>query len=253
MWVQSRSILVDRDLFMKERISSILEGRFWLKVAQRPGDGRPILCFHKARVLSFMQDLDEELWKLGIPGKTRHNEAAPGQHEIAPILAHQRSNRPEPADDGNHEKGGRRHGFACLLHENHCYVNGSGKHINWNIGTDDGYNLLKPGPQPHHNNIFLLMLAVVMRAVDVYSGVIRSSAANSGNDCRLGAHEAPPAIISIFLGDQLTDIIEQIEKTGEATNSKGSDQMEMECCHPPQIQKGLYRQEQNLSLCFYRE
>jgi glutamine synthetase len=232
--------LVDRDLFMKRK-DLIYTGRTLF--GSRPPKGQEMgdqyYASIKTRVLSFMQDLDEELWKLGIPGKTRHNEAAPGQHEIAPIF-----NTSNVATDQNQlmmetmKRVAERHGFACLLHEKpFATVNGSGKHINWNIGTDDGYNLLKPGPQPHHNNIFLLMLAVVMRAVDVYSGVIRSSAANSGNDCRLGAHEAPPAIISIFLGDQLTDIIEQIEKTGEATNSKGSDQMEMGAVTLPKFKK----------------
>lgn len=234
--------LVDRELFMKRK-DLIYTGRtlFGAKPPKGQEMGDQYYASIKTRVLSFMQDLDEELWKLGIPGKTRHNEAAPAQHEIAPIY-----NTTNVATDQNQlmmetmKKVAARHGFACLLHEKpFAGVNGSGKHNNWSIGTDDGINLLNPGPQPHCNMLFLLMIAVVMRAVDVYTGVIRSSAANSGNDFRLGAHEAPPAIISIFLGDQLTDIVEQICKTGEATNSICSSQMELGALALPKFTKDI--------------
>lgn len=234
--------LVDRELFMKRK-DLIYTGRTLFGARPPKGQemGDQYYASIKTRVLAFMQDLDVELWKLGIPGKTRHNEAAPAQHEIAPIY-----NTTNVATDQNQlimetlKKVAARHGLACLLHEKpFAGVNGSGKHNNWSIGTDDGINLLDPGPEPHRNWLFLLMLAVVMRAVDVYTGVIRSSAANSGNDFRLGAHEAPPAIISIFLGDQLTDIVEQICKTGEATNCICSAQMELGAVALPKFTKDI--------------
>ena len=166
----------------------------------------------KERVSNYMRDLDVELWKLGIPVKTEHNEAAPAQHELAPIY-----NTTNVATDENMlvmnvmKKVALRHGLVCLLHEKpFAGVNGSGKHNNWSLGTDTGRNLLKPGKQPQQNLQFLLMLAAVMKAVDDYAGLLRVSAANPGNDHRLGANEAPPAIISMFLGDQLTAVVEHI-------------------------------------------
>ncbi len=234
--------LVDKEMFMKRK-DLIYTGRTLFGARPPKGQemGDQYYASIKTRVLAFMQDLDVELWKLGIPGKTRHNEAAPAQHEIAPIY-----NTTNVATDQNQlmmetmKKVAARHGLACLLHEKpFAGVNGSGKHNNWSIGTDEGVNLLNPGPEPHNNTLFLLMIAVVVRAVDVYSGVIRSSAANSGNDCRLGAHEAPPAIISIFLGDQLTDIIEQIDRMGEATNSICSCQMELGAMSLPKFAKDI--------------
>lgn len=222
--------LIDRELFLKRK-DLIYTGRTLFGARPPKGQemGDQYYASIKTRVLNFMQDLDTELWKLGIPGKTRHNEAAPSQHEIAPIY-----NVVNVAADQNQlmmetmRKVAAKHGLACLLHEKpFAGVNGSGKHNNWSIGTDDGINLLDPGPEPHKNTLFLLILAAIIKAVDVYADVIRSSAANAGNDCRLGAHEAPPAIVSIFLGDQLTDIIEQIEREGEAKITICSTQLEM--------------------------
>ena len=166
----------------------------------------------KERVSNYMRDLDVELWKLGIPAKTEHNEAAPAQHELAPIY-----NTTNLATDENMlvmnvmKKVALRHGLVCLLHEKpFAGVNGSGKHNNWSLCTDGGRNLLDPGREPQHNRLFLLMLAAVMRAVDEHAGLLRMSASNPGNDHRLGGHEAPPAIISMFLGDQLTAVVEHI-------------------------------------------
>ncbi len=234
--------LVDKEMFMKRK-DLLYTGRtlFGAKPPKGQEMGDQYYASIKTRVLAFMQDLDTELWKLGIPGKTRHNEAAPAQHEIAPIF-----NTTNVATDQNQlmmemmKKVAVRHGLACLLHEKpFAGVNGSGKHNNWSIETDDGIRLLKPGMEPHNNTLFLLMVASIIKAVDVYADVIRSSAANSGNDYRLGAHEAPPAIISVFLGEQLTDIIEQIDKAGEATNSKCSCRMELGTSALPSFMKDI--------------
>lgn len=180
----------------------------------------------KERVASFMKDLDEESWKLGITAKTKHNEVAPAQHELAPIFT-----TTNIATDHNQltmelmKKIALRHGLVCLLHEKpFAGVNGSGKHNNWSMGTDDGINLLEPGKTPHENTQFLLFLCAVVKAVDEYADLLRLSAANAGNDHRLGANEAPPAIISIFLGDQLSDIMDQIEN-GALMNSKEASDM----------------------------
>jgi len=167
----------------------------------------------KERVSSFMKELNEELWKLGISAKTEHNEVSPAQHELAPIFS-----TTNIATDHNQlvmemmKKVALRHGLVCLLHEKpFAGVNGSGKHNNWSMGTDDGINLLDPGNTPHENAQFLTFLCGVIKAVDKYAELLRLSAANPGNDHRLGANEAPPAIISIFLGKQLTEILESIE------------------------------------------
>ena len=172
-------------------------------------------------VSGFMKELDEELWKLGIPAKTKHNEVAPCQHELAPIY-----DTTNVAIDHNlltmemMKKVADRHGLACLLHEKPFQgVNGSGKHDNWSITTDDGINLLDPGKTPHENTQFLLVLACILKAVNKHADLLRESAADPGNDHRLGANEAPPAIISIFLGEQLEDVVEQLISTGEATHS----------------------------------
>ena len=166
----------------------------------------------KERVSNYMRDLDIELWKLGVAAKTEHNEAAPAQHELAPIYS-----TSNVATDENMlimnvmKKVALRHGLVCLLHEKpFAGVNGSGKHNNWSLGTDTGRNLLDPGKDPQHNMLFLLMLAAMMKAVDDHAGLLRMSAAVPGNDHRLGANEAPPAIISMFLGEQLTAIVEHI-------------------------------------------
>ncbi len=168
----------------------------------------------KPRVAEFMADLDEELWKLGILAKTEHNEAAPAQHELAPIFT-----EANMAIDHNQltmeimKKVARRHDLACLLHEKPFEgVNGSGKHDNWSLGTDTGINLFEPGDSPKDNAQFLLFLVAVMKAVDEYQDLLRVSIASANNDHRLGGDEAPPAIVSIFLGQELTDMLETIEK-----------------------------------------
>jgi glutamine synthetase len=176
----------------------------------------------KPRVIAFMTDVDAELWKLGVPAKTRHNEVSPAQFELAPVFEEQNL-----AVDHNMlvmqvlAEVAERHGFACLLHEKpFAGVNGSGKHNNWSVSGPDGKNWLSPGDNPHDNAKFLTMIAAIMKAVDTYAPVLRATVASAGNDHRLGANEAPPAIISIFLGEQLTDIIAQIEKGGGAKSSK---------------------------------
>ena len=176
----------------------------------------------RERIGGFMHDVDRELWKLGVPAKTEHNEVAPAQHELAPIYE-----QVNVAADHNQitmevmKRVAEKHGLACLLHEKpFAGVNGSGKHNNWSISTDDGINMLYPGETPHENLQFLLVLACIIKAVDDYPELLRMSAANVGNDLRLGGNEAPPAIISIFLGEQLEDVIDQLCETGSATHSK---------------------------------
>ena len=175
----------------------------------------------RPRIAAFMKDVNEELWKLGVPAKTQHNEVAPAQHELAPI--YETCNL---ALDHNHlvmevlKKKANEHGLQCLLHEKPFDgVNGSGKHDNWSITTDDGINLLEPGKTPHENIQFLLVLACILKAVDEHADLLRWSAADVGNDHRLGANEAPPAIVSVFLGEQLDDVISQLISTGSATHS----------------------------------
>ena len=177
----------------------------------------------KPRILNFMTELEIELWKLGIPAKTRHNEAAPAQFEIAPIFEELNL-----AVDHNMlimemiRQVAERHGLVALLHEKpFAGVNGSGKHNNWSISYGND-NLLDPGDNPHQNAIFLTVLAAIIRAVDLHSDLLRTATAGAGNDHRLGANEAPPAIISIFLGDQLNEIIEQLEKGGKTSGKKAS-------------------------------
>ena len=174
----------------------------------------------KDRVAKYMEALNIELWKLGISAKTQHNEAAPAQHELAPI--HDQNNI---AADHNQiimemmKTVADRQGLVCLLHEKpFAGINGSGKHDNWSMVTDDGINLLDPGKTPHQNTQFLLLLTLIMKGVDDYAGILRASTAVPGNDHRLGAAEAPPAIISIFLGEQLEDVLRQLDTTGEATH-----------------------------------
>lgn len=192
----------------------------------------------KERISLYMKEIDEELWKLGISAKTKHNEVAPAQHELAPIFS-----TTNIATDHNQltmevmRKVALRHDLVCLLHEKpFAGVNGSGKHNNWSMGTDDGVNLLEPGNTPHDNEQFLVFLCSVIKAVDEYADLLRVSAANPGNDHRLGANEAPPAIISIFLGDQLTDILEQIENGG-ATSSKTSADLKIGVTTLPALPK----------------
>ena len=179
----------------------------------------------KERVSDFMKEFNNECWKLGIAAKTQHNEVAPAQHEIAPIYT-----TTNIATDHNQlvmdilKKVALRHGLVCLLHEKpFAGVNGSGKHNNWSMSTNDGLNLLEPGKTPHENAQFLIFLGAVVKAVDEYADLLRCSAANPGNDHRLGANEAPPAIISIFLGDHLTDILEQITNGGPKSSKQGGE------------------------------
>ena len=175
----------------------------------------------RQRIASFMKDVNLELWKLGVPAKTQHNEVAPAQHELATIYS-----EANIAVDHNQivmqtlKRVACQHGMKCLLHEKpFAGVNGSGKHNNWSIITDDGINLLDPGKTPHENVQFLLVLTCILKAVDVHADLLRESAADPGNDHRLGANEAPPAIISVFLGEQLEDVLAQLISTGMATHS----------------------------------
>ena len=175
-----------------------------------------------------MKHVNEELWRLGVTSKTQHNEAAPAQHELAPIYA-------EANVEVDHnqivmqtlKRVASQHGMKCLLHEKpFAGVNGSGKHNNWSLTTDTGHNLLEPGITPHDNIQFLLVLSCILKAVDDHAALLRESAADVGNDHRLGANEAPPAIISVFLGDQLTDVMNQLITTGMANHSIGMEKLE---------------------------
>ena len=193
----------------------------------------------RQRVASYMKDVNEELWKLGVAAKTQHNEVAPAQHELAPIYA-----EANIAVDHNQiimktlKKVACEHGLKCLLHEKpFAGVNGSGKHNNWSITTDDGINMLDPGKTPHENVQFLLVLACILKAVDVHADLLRESAADPGNDHRLGANEAPPAIISIFLGEQLQDVVEQLLSTGEATHSLNGGKLQTGVTTLPDLTK----------------
>lgn len=206
--------LVDRELW-KQRKDLIMTGRTLFGAKSPKGQEMEDHYFGsiKPRVAEYMADLDKELWKLGILAKTKHNEVAPAQHELAPIYT-----TTNIAADHNQltmeimQKVALRHGLVCLLHEKpFAGVNGSGKHNNWSISTDTGENLLSPGKTPYENAQFLLFLTAVIKAVDDYQDLLRLSVATAGNDHRLGANEAPPAVISIFLGDELTEVLEAIE------------------------------------------
>ena len=212
--------IVDRETYLKRK-DLIFTGRTLFGAMPPKGQEMEDHYFGaiKERVSNYMKDLDIELWKLGIPAKTEHNEAAPAQHELAPIY-----NTTNVATDENMlvmnvmTKVALRHGLVCLLHEKpFAGVNGSGKHNNWSLTTDTGHNLLEPGRDPQKNWMFLLVLAAMMKAVDEHAGLLRMSAANPGNDHRLGANEAPPAIISMFLGDQLTAVVDHIIRGSEET------------------------------------
>ena len=182
----------------------------------------------KRKVGAFMKDLDNELWKYGIPSKTKHNEVAPAQHEVACVYT-----VANVTADNNalvmqlSQDIAKKHGLRCLLHEKPFEgVNGSGKHNNWSITTDDGINLLEPGKTPHENVQFLLVLTCILKAVDKHADLLRESAADVGNDHRLGANEAPPAIVSVYLGEQLQDVLSQLISTGEATHSLAGQKLE---------------------------
>lgn len=207
--------LVDKEMW-EQRKDLVYTGRtlFGAKVPKGQEMEDHYFGIIKPRVLAFMKELDEELWKLGVLAKTEHNEVAPAQHELAPIFT-----TTNVASDHNQltmefmKRVALRHGLVCLLHEKpFAGVNGSGKHNNWSIATTEGDNLLNPGKEPHKNTRFLLFLAAIIKAVDEYQDLLRVSVASAGNDHRLGANEAPPAIVSVFLGTELTNILEAIEK-----------------------------------------
>ena len=214
--------LVDRQKYLKRK-DLIFTGRTLFGAMPPKGQEMDDHYFGaiRERIAAYMRDVNKELWKLGVSAKTQHNEVAPAQHELAPIYA-----EANVAVDNNQlvmetlKKVAGRHGLTCLLHEKpFAGVNGSGKHNNWSIITDDGINLLDPGKTPHDNIQFLLVLTCIMKAVHKHADLLRESAADAGNDHRLGANEAPPAIISIFLGEQLQDVLAQLISTGEATRS----------------------------------
>ena len=193
----------------------------------------------RQRIAAFMKDVNEELWKVGVTAKTQHNEVAPAQHELAPIYS-----EANIAVDHNQivmqtlKRVACQHGLKCLLHEKpFAGVNGSGKHNNWSITTDDGINMLDPGKTPHENTQFLLVLTCILRAVNMHADLLRESAADPGNDHRLGANEAPPAIISVFLGEQLEDVLEQLISTGEATHSLKGGKLETGVSTLPDLAK----------------
>ena len=221
--------LVDADKFL-QRKDLIYTGRTLFGAMPPKGQELDDHYFGtiRQRIAGFMKDVNEELWKVGVTSKTQHNEVAPAQHELAPIYA-----ECNVALDHNHivmqtlKRVACQHGMKCLLHEKpFAGVNGSGKHDNWSLTTDDGKNLLEPGKTPHENIQFLLVLTCILKAVDTHADLLRESAADPGNDHRLGANEAPPAIISVFLGEQLEDVLEQLISTGEATHSLKGGKLE---------------------------
>ncbi len=215
--------LIDKDYF-DQRADLIASGRTLFGAASPKGQELEDQYFGaiKDRISKFMKELDIELWKMGIASKTKHNEVAPAQFEMAPIFS-----TTNIAADHNQlvmetmQKVALRNGLVCLLYEKpFAGVNGSGKHNNWSLATDDGINLLEPGHTPHENEVFLTFLAATLKAVDKHADKLRAGAANPGNDLRLGANEAPPAIISVFMGSFLTELLENISK-GKATQAKG--------------------------------
>ncbi len=232
--------LVKRENFLK-RDDLIYSGRTLFGAMPPKGQELDDHYFGSIRekIASYMKELNIELWKLGILAKTQHNEVAPAQHEMAPIYS-----TANIAADHNQlvmetmKKVARRHGLECLLHEKpFAGVNGSGKHNNWSIVTDTGINLLNPGKEPHNNLMFLYVLSAVIKAVNDYAPLLRLSASNVGNDHRLGANEAPPAIISVFLGEQLEDIVDQIIDNGEATSSIKGERMDIGVATVPHFRK----------------
>lgn len=216
--------LIDRRFF-ERRLDLVLTGRTLFGAASPRGQEMEDHYFGtlRDRIASFMEEVNTELWKLGVLAKTQHHEVAPAQYELAPVFA-----LVNAAADHNQltmetlQKTAQRHGFVCLLHEKPFIgVNGSGKHNNWSLMTDAGINLLDPGQTPHDNMVFLVFLCAVVRAVDKYAKPLRASVANSGNEHRLGANEAPPAIVSVFLGEQLTEVFEQLAAGGARRSRQG--------------------------------
>ena len=232
--------LVDKDLYM-QREDLMFAGRTLFGAPAPKGQEMEDHYFGviKERVGAYMKDLNTELWKLGVTAKTQHNEAAPAQHELAPIYE-----TANIAGDHNQlvmeamKRVAYKHDLRCLLHEKpYAGVNGSGKHDNWSLTTDTGVNLLDPGDTPNKNIRFLFVLACVMKAVDNHADLLRQSAADVGNDHRLGADEAPPAIISIFLGEQLEDVVKQLIETGDAKKLKESGKLETGVSTLPDFEK----------------
>lgn len=226
MGPEQEYFLID-ETFVEDRLDLVLAGRTLF--GAKPPRGQELDDHYfgslDERVASYMHDVNVELWKLGVSAKTQHNEVSTGQYELAPVFA-----TVNVATDHNQltmetlQKIAKRHGFVCLLHEKpFAGVNGSGKHNNWSMVTDDGINLLDPGDTPHENMVFLTMLCAVISAVDKNAKLLRASVANTGNEHRLGANEAPPAIVSVFLGDQLTDIYEQLAGAGAKSSKKGGE------------------------------
>lgn len=221
--------LVDREKYL-QREDLVFAGRTLFGAAPPKGQELEDHYFGtiRERIGAYMKDLNIELWKLGVTAKTQHNEAAPAQHELAPIYE-----TANIATDHNQlvmetmKKVAGRHGLACLLHEKpFAGVNGSGKHDNWSLCTDNGINMLEPGETPNENIQFLLVLACILKAVDIHADLLRQSASDVGNDHRLGANEAPPAIISVFLGEQLEDVVRQLVETGEAKHCMEGGKLE---------------------------
>jgi glutamine synthetase len=232
--------LVDKDLYL-QRKDLMFTGRTLFGALPPKGQEMEDHYFGviKERVGEYMKDLNEELWKLGVTAKTQHNEVAPAQHELAPIYE-----TVNIAVDHNQlvmeamKRVAYKHDLRCLLHEKpYKGVNGSGKHNNWSLTTDTGVNLLEPGNTPNKNIQFLLVLACIMKAVDIHADLLRQSASDVGNDHRLGANEAPPAIISIFLGDQLEDVVSQLVETGDASKVKQGGKLETGVSTLPDFEK----------------
>lgn len=232
--------LVDKDLYL-QREDLMFAGRTLFGAPAPKGQEMEDHYFGviKERVGAYMKDLNEELWKLGVTAKTQHNETAPAQHELAPVYA-----TANIAVDHNQlvmetmKRIAYHHDLRCLLHEKpYAGVNGSGKHNNWSITTDTGVNLLDPGDTPNKNVRFLLVLACIMKAVDIHADLLRQSASDVGNDHRLGANEAPPAIISMFLGEQLEDVVKQLIETGDAAKLKEGGKLETGVSTLPDFEK----------------
>ncbi len=244
--------LIDKKFF-EQRIDIVQTGRTLF--GRRPARHQQMEDHYfgqiQPRVLAFMAEVDRELWRVGVPAKTRHNEVSPGQFEIAPVFEEQNL-----ACDNNMitmqvlEEVADRHGLVCLLHEKpFAGVNGSGKHNNWTVNGPDGKNWLSPGKTPHENAIFLAMLCAVIRGVDEYAPLLRAACASAGNDHRLGANEAPPAIISIFLGEQLSDIINQLEK-GKPTSSKSGGKIIIGVSTLPQLPRDVTDRNRTSPMAF---
>ena len=246
--------LVDREMYLKRK-DLVYTGRTLFGAMPPKGQELDDHYFGaiKPRVQAYMEDLNEELWKLGILAKTEHNEVAPAQHELAPIYT-----TTNVATDHNQltmeimKKVARKHGLACLLHEKpFAGVNGSGKHNNWSMATNTGVNLLSPGDTPYENAQFLLFLAAVIQAVDDYQGLLRMSVATAGNDHRLGANEAPPAVISMFLSDELNAVLEAIENDTPYAGVEKMRTAGSRCSAP--FQPGHHRPQPHLPLRLHRQ